>query len=56
MPQFRRVLDDQQVADVVSFIRKGWGNDAAPTTAAAVAAVRGKTDFVRYKAQILRMQ
>ena len=28
MPAFRERLSDQQIADVISFIRKGWGNAA----------------------------
>lgn len=55
MPQFRRVYDDQGIADVVSFIRGSWGNEAAPVKPGDVAAVRDSTDFVKYKSQLLRM-
>ncbi|ACI50946.1 Gluconate 2-dehydrogenase (acceptor) [Gluconacetobacter diazotrophicus PA1 5] len=40
MPGFADRLSDRKVADVVSFIRKAWGNDAAPVTEADVARVR----------------
>jgi mono/diheme cytochrome c family protein len=56
MPQFRRVLSDQEIADIVSHIRASWGNDTQGVTARDVGAVRAATDFVRYKSQILTMQ
>jgi alcohol dehydrogenase (quinone), cytochrome c subunit len=33
MPQFRQQLSDEDIADVITFIRNGWGNRAAPVTA-----------------------
>jgi mono/diheme cytochrome c family protein len=33
-------LSNQDVADVVNFIRSSWGNSASATTAADVASVR----------------
>jgi len=39
MPALNR-LDDQEVADILSFIRSGWGNHAEPVTAAQVAKTR----------------
>jgi alcohol dehydrogenase (quinone), cytochrome c subunit len=56
MPPFRSVLNDQQVAEVVSFIRKGWGNAAPPVTAAQVAKVRADTDFASDKVIVLKMK
>jgi mono/diheme cytochrome c family protein len=57
MVSFRTVLDDQQLADVVSFIRGAWGNGAAPVKADDVAALRGRTDPVRYEQlDLLRMR
>jgi mono/diheme cytochrome c family protein len=56
MPQFRRVYDDKDIADIVSFMRSAWGNDAPPVSASDVASLRKSTDFVRYKSQILQMQ
>ena len=41
MPPFARYLSDQQVADVVGFIRRSFGNDfAEPVSAQDVAAAR----------------
>ena len=33
-------LNDQQIADVLTFVRQSWGNDAAPVTAAQVEKIR----------------
>ena len=44
MPQFRQQLSDQDIADVISFIRNGWGNGATAVTAAQVARLRKTTD------------
>lgn len=41
MPPFGWRLDDQQVADVVTFIRSSWGNNAPAVTAEDVRKVRG---------------
>jgi mono/diheme cytochrome c family protein len=56
MPPFRAVLNDQQVADVVTFIRNGWGNAAPPVTAAQVAEIRKATDFATDKVVVLKMK
>ena len=40
MPGFAGRMDDQQVADVVNFIRTGWGNSGSKVTPSQVAAVR----------------
>lgn len=40
MPGFDYRLNDDDVAQLATFLRKGWGNDAGPVTAADVAAVR----------------
>ncbi len=40
MPAFDWKLSDQDVADVVNYIRNAWGNRAAPTSADRVAKVR----------------
>ena len=36
-------LDDRQIADVLTYVRQRWSNDAAPVTAAQVAEVRAAT-------------
>jgi mono/diheme cytochrome c family protein len=56
MPQFRLQLTDQQIADVVSFIRAGWGNGAPAATAAQVAGLRATTDPTSDKVVILKMR
>ncbi|VVO09737.1 c-type cytochrome [Pseudomonas fluorescens] len=40
MPGFAWRLSDQEVADVVSFIRSSWGNDGSPVKASEVADLR----------------
>jgi alcohol dehydrogenase (quinone), cytochrome c subunit len=40
MPAFAWRLTDQDAADIVSFIRSSWGNDAKPIEAPKVAALR----------------
>ena len=40
MPAFAWKLDDQQVADVATYLRNSWGNRAPAVTAAQVAAMR----------------
>ena len=40
MPAFAGVLSDQQVADIATFVRSGWGNSGAAVSASEVAKVR----------------
>ena len=40
MPAFGRKLDDQEVADVATYIRNAWGNRASTVDAAFVARSR----------------
>jgi mono/diheme cytochrome c family protein len=40
MPSFAWRLSDQDVADVATFLRRSWGNDATEVDAAAVSALR----------------
>ena len=40
MPTFAWKLDDQQVADVATYVRNSWDNRAPPVTAAQSAAMR----------------
>jgi mono/diheme cytochrome c family protein len=56
MPQFRQQYADQQVADVVSFIRNGWGNQAPSVTAEQVAKLRKSTDPTSDQVIILKMR
>jgi mono/diheme cytochrome c family protein len=56
MPQFRQQYSDQQIADVVSFIRNGWGNQAPAVTADQVAKLRKSTDPTSDQVIILKMR
>jgi len=56
MPQFRLQLSDQDIADVVTFVRNGWGNQAPPVTAAEVADLRKTTDPTSDRVIILKMR
>jgi mono/diheme cytochrome c family protein len=56
MPQFRQQLSDQEIADAVTFIRSGWGNEAPAVTAAQVARLRKMTDPTSDQVIILRMR
>jgi mono/diheme cytochrome c family protein len=41
MPPFASRLSDQEIADVVSFIRSSWGNTSSPVDATTVMKLRG---------------
>jgi mono/diheme cytochrome c family protein len=60
MPAFRDSLSDTQIADVVNFIRAGWGNAPAgnppAVTAADVAKVRAATSPASDRVEILKMK
>jgi mono/diheme cytochrome c family protein len=56
MPQFRLQYSDQEIADVVTFIRNGWGNQAPAVTAAEVAKLRKTTDPTSDRVIILKMR
>lgn len=45
-----QILDDQQVADVISFVGASWGNELPPVTAEKVRAVRATSRFATYDA------
>ena len=40
MPRYAPVLNDQQIADVLTFIRAGWNNGAPAVSAAEVGKMR----------------
>ena len=56
MPQFRVQLTDKEIADVLSFVRGGWGNGAAPVTTEQVKALRPVTDPSSDQVIILKMR
>ena len=43
MAAWGEVLDDQEIADVLNFVRASWGNSGAPVAADYVAEVRAAT-------------
>ena len=44
MPAFKSELTDEQLAEVLSFMRGAWGNKAEPMTTEQVAAIRAAAD------------
>jgi mono/diheme cytochrome c family protein len=56
MPEYRLLLTDEQIADVVGYVRSAWGNQAPGVSAGEVAHMRNVTDPVREPVQILRMK
>jgi mono/diheme cytochrome c family protein len=50
MPAFGWRLSDEEVAQLVTFIRQSWGNSAPATDTAAVTRVRGKIEESKAKA------
>jgi mono/diheme cytochrome c family protein len=45
MPSFAWKLNDQQVADVATYVRNSWGNRAPPVSANQVADLRDTLDL-----------
>ena len=56
MPAYRLILDDQEVADVVTFMRSAWGNTGTAVAADAVATIRAATDLESDDVVVLRMK
>ncbi|MGQ9424450.1 c-type cytochrome [Gilvimarinus sp. F26214L] len=56
MPYFRGLLDDGQIADVVSFMRSAWGHQASEVTAEDVAEIRAATDPRSHDIVVLKMK
>lgn len=56
MPFFRTLLSDQEIADVVTFIRSSWGNNAPGVAALDVATMRAATDPLVHDIVLLRMK
>jgi mono/diheme cytochrome c family protein len=56
MPQFRLQYSDQEIADVVTFIRNGWGNQAPAVGSAQVTELRKTTDPTSDRVIILKMR
>jgi mono/diheme cytochrome c family protein len=56
MPPFRLQLSDQEVADVLSFVRTSWGNTGGAVKPADVKHIRERTDPASSNAIILQMR
>lgn len=56
MPEFRINLSDQEIADVLTFIRQSWGNRASAVTVDQVAQFRKATDSSSDQVVILKMR
>jgi alcohol dehydrogenase (quinone), cytochrome c subunit len=56
MPQYRVQLSDDEIAEVLSFVRGSWGDGAAPVTAKQVKALRPVTDPSSDRVIILKMR
>lgn len=56
MPAFREQLSDQQIAEVLTFVRSTWGNQSEPVDAQAVSKLREHTDPASSSPIILQMR
>jgi alcohol dehydrogenase (quinone), cytochrome c subunit len=56
MPQYRAQLSDEEIAEVLSFVRGAWGNGAAAVKADQVKAMRPITDPSSDQVVILKMR
>jgi alcohol dehydrogenase (quinone), cytochrome c subunit len=56
MPQFRVQLNDEQIAEVLSFVRGAWGNDAGAVSADQVKKLRPATDPSSDQVIVLKMR
>lgn len=56
MPAFREQLSDQEIADVLSYMRSTWGNHGGAVDAQAVGKLRGHTDPASSSPIILHMR
>jgi mono/diheme cytochrome c family protein len=56
MTPFRVLLSDQQIADVATFVRSGWGNNGSAVSASEVRALRDATDPTSDHVIVLRLR
>jgi len=56
MPQFRVQLNDEQIAEALSFVRRAWGNDGGAVTAKQVKDLRVVTDPSSDRVIVLKMR
>ena len=55
MPAFRALLSDQEIKQVLDFVRSNWGNNGAPVTEKDIHALREKTEPASSESERLRM-
>ncbi|MGH1470773.1 MAG: cytochrome c [Cellvibrionaceae bacterium] len=56
MPYFSGLLNDEQIADVISYMRNAWGHSASDVSSEQVMEVREATDPTKHDVVELRMQ
>ncbi|HTJ65443.1 MAG TPA: cytochrome c, partial [Alphaproteobacteria bacterium] len=56
MPQFRVLLRDDEIAEIVSYIRQSWGNMATPVGPDQVAKIRRSSEAASDAVVILKMR
>ena len=56
MPPFRHQLSDQEIADVLTFIRTSWGNAGGAVNPKEVAALRERTNPASSNVIVLQMR
>ena len=56
MPAFREQMSDQEIAEVLSFVRTAWGNQGGAVNAQAVGKLRGHTNPASSSPIILHMR
>ena len=56
MPAFREQLSDQQIAEVLTFMRSTWGNQGGAVDAQTVGKLREHTDPASSSPIILQMR
>jgi mono/diheme cytochrome c family protein len=56
MPPFRKQLSDNEIADVLSFIRSSWGNNGENVTQESVSELRERSDPASSNVIILQMR
>jgi mono/diheme cytochrome c family protein len=56
MPQFRIQMNDEHIADVLSFVRSAWGNNAAAVSTDQVKKLRPVTDPTSDQVIVLKMR
>jgi mono/diheme cytochrome c family protein len=56
MPQFRVLLRNDEIADIVSYIRQSWGGQGGAVTPDQVAKIRKSSDPASDAVVVLKMR